>query len=79
MKYIIETTEEGCVETIELDNGKKYVKRHIRTSCGDKSEDDDFYEQMESDGISNEEFLDNVYETFDGFFALDFMELSEMF
>ena len=79
MKYTIETTETGCIETIELENGQNYFKRHIRTSCGSKSKDDDFSEQMENGGIHDEDFLDNIHETFDGFLALEFMEAAEKF
>ena len=44
MKYTVETTETGCVETLELDNGKKYTKRSTRTSTGVKHDDDDLME-----------------------------------
>lgn len=31
MKYVIETTNDGCIETIELHDGTKFVKRHTKT------------------------------------------------
>lgn len=78
MKYTIETTENGCIETIELHNGNKYTKRHVRTSFGSTCEDLEFFEQMEEDGIRDDEFLDKVYDTFDGFLASSFMDIDKM-
>ena len=34
MKYAIEITDDGCVETLEFPNGDKFVKRSKRTSYG---------------------------------------------
>ena len=78
MKYTIETTNNGCIETIELTNGKKFQKRNERTYFGYRALDDEFNEQMESDGIDNEEFLEKVFDLFDGFNAINFIELSEI-
>ena len=36
MKYTIESTEKGCIETIELDDGRQYTREHTRTSFGSK-------------------------------------------
>lgn len=77
MKYIIETTETGCVETLELNDGRKYVKRHTRTALGLRGEDQDFAVQMKEDGISDE-LLEAVDENFDGFLAIYFVEMSEL-
>ena len=30
MKFTIETTNDGCIETLELHDGSKYTKRHIK-------------------------------------------------
>lgn len=76
MKYTIETTEKGCIETITFRDGRQYSKRHTRTSFGSQAEDDEFYEQMEKDGIC-EEMLNGVYDLFDGFIVSDFMNLAE--
>lgn len=78
MKYTIESTENGCIETIELYDGSKYTKRHIKTSFGFTCEDLDFWEQMENDGICEEDFLDKVYNTFDGFSAINFMDVEAL-
>jgi len=77
MKYMIETTESGCVEIITLGDGSKYTKRHTKTDYGSKQEDDEFWEQMERDGVC-EEILDKVCDLFDGFFASHFMDIAEL-
>lgn len=75
MKYTIETTEEGCVETITL-NGRHYSKRHTKTWHGSETKDKDFCEQMEKDGVC-EEILSKVYDLFDSFLASDFMDMPD--
>lgn len=77
MKYTIETTPAGCLETIELHDGSKYTKHNVRTECGCKSSDYSFADQMEADGIC-EEILEKVEDLFDGFMCMDFMEIAEM-
>ena len=47
MKYTIETTENGCQETIVLDDGKTYIKRHKKTFFGSECLDEEFCEQMD--------------------------------
>ena len=78
MKYTIESTEKGCIETIELDDGRQYTREHTRTSFGSKCEDLDFSEQMDNNGIADDEFLDKVYDTFDSFLASNFMDMAEL-
>ena len=34
MRYTIETTENGCQETIMMDDGRTYTKRHRKTFYG---------------------------------------------
>ena len=34
MKYMIETTEDGCVQTLEFDNGEIYTSKAKRTIFG---------------------------------------------
>lgn len=77
MKYMIETTNKGCVETLELHDGSKYIKRHTKTSYGSQCEDDDFADQMNADGIC-EEILEKVYDVFDGFLPGEFMDIAEL-
>lgn len=77
MKYAIEITDDGCVETLEFPSGEKFTKRSKRTNFGCQSIDDDFSEQMERGGYS-EDVLDAVYNLFDGFNSLDFLELDDL-
>lgn len=77
MKYIIETTENGCIETLEFSDGSKFTKRTTRTECGCRREDDDFAEQLERDGFC-EEIIDKVGDAFDGFGSLHFLEIAEL-
>ena len=78
MKYSIETTKNGCIETIELNNGNVYKKRNEKIFGGCKALDNAFNKQMEADGINNEDFLEKIDDLIDGFLPLDFMSLSEM-
>lgn len=77
IKYMIEKTENGCVETVIFSDGRQYSKRHTKYECSSTIEDDEFHEQMERDGIC-EEILRKVYDLFDGFFASDFMDIAEL-
>lgn len=77
MKYAIEITDDGCVETLEFQNGDKFTKRSKRTNFGCQSIDDDFSEQMERGGCS-EDVLDAAYNLFDGFNSLDFLWLGDL-
>ena len=77
MKYAIEITDDGCVETLEFPNGEKFTKRSKRTNFGCQSIDDDFSEQMERAGYADE-IIDAVYDLFDGFGSLEFLELDDL-
>ena len=78
MKYSIVTTENGCIEILEMSNGKKYEKKSERTRRGLK-QSSEFAEEMAKDmgDEYDEDILDLVSEMFDGFFALDFVKLLE--
>ena len=78
MKYSIETTENGCIETLEMPNGRQYEKKSARTNRGLK-QSCEFAEEMAEDmgDEYDEDILDLVSEMFDGFFALDFVKLCE--
>lgn len=78
MKYTIESTENGCIETIELNDGSKYTKKHTKKSFGSRCEDKEFWEQMQDNKIRDDEFLDKVYDTFDAFIASNFMDIAEI-
>lgn len=54
MKYTIETTENGCRETIVMNNGNTYTKRHRKTFYGSECKDEESCNQMENDGYCEE-------------------------
>ena len=75
MKYTIEATGNRCVGTLELRSGKKYTKKHLRTSTGSRYEDEEFAEQLEADGVDLE-IIDGASDLFDGAMSLDFMDMA---
>ena len=77
MKYCIETTDDGCIETLEISEKKKFTKRTIRTDYGCKSSDPGFSDQMEEAGYSDE-IVENVFDFYDGFGNANFLDLAEM-
>ena len=77
MKYVIEATENGCVETLEFSNGEKFTKRTERTEYGCKSLDKDFAEQLDDAGFC-EEIVEKAWDMFDGFGNLNFLEIAEL-
>jgi hypothetical protein len=77
MKYVIETTEYGCIETLEFSDGSKFTRRNERTDCGCKAIDDEFDVQLVKDGFC-EEIVEKVDELFSGFFSLHFLEIAEL-
>lgn len=64
MKYTVVTHGVGYTETLEF-KGKTYKKEHEVDFSGTSTQDKDFWEQMEADGIHDERILDAVYENFD--------------
>lgn len=76
MKYSIETTDKGCIETLEISD-KKLQKESIRTEYGCSSSDPGFTEQLEKAGYCDE-ILEKVYDLYDGFMVLDFIEMAEL-
>lgn len=77
MKYTIETVDGVCTETMEFPNGDKFVKRSERTDCGCRHIDSDFSEQLEA-AEYEEEIVGVVFDLFDSFGSLDFMELDDL-
>ena len=75
MKYTIEATGNRCVGTLELRSGKKYTKKHLRTSTGSRCEGEEFAEQLEADGVDLE-IIDGASDLFDGAMSLDFMDMA---
>ena len=64
-----------CAETLELRSGKKYTKKHLRTSTGSRCEDEEFAEQLEADGVDLE-IIDGASDLFDGAMSLGFMDMA---
>lgn len=77
MKYTIEASDGICTESLEFPNGDKFVKRSKRTSYGSQDIDDEFSDQLERAGYT-EDIVDAVYDMFDGFGSLDFLELDDL-
>lgn len=77
MKYTIEASDGICTESLEFPNGDKFVKRSERTSYGSCNIDNDFSEQLEHAGYSDE-IISVVGELFDSFLSLDFLELDDL-
>ena len=77
MKYTIETTENGCIETLEISDEVKLKKETKRTDWGCESFDKDFSDQLEERGFDGE-VVDKVFDEFDGFRTLNFMEIAEL-
>lgn len=77
MKYTIETNENGYTETLVF-AGKTYKKEHFGDGGSTETEDKDFCDQMEADGIQGNTLLDLVYDIVDGsFLGFDMLRLSE--
>lgn len=69
MKYIIETTEDGVNETLEVD-GNLYKKEWCREENGIfRCKQKNFAKQMENDGCDNELLLEKIDEVFNSFLA----------
>lgn len=77
MKYTIETTENGCLETLEFSDGTKFTKESVRVDGGCQSKDKNFANQLEMKGFS-EELVDCAYDLFDGFVSLEFLEMADL-
>lgn len=76
MKYTIESTKEGCIETLEFSDGSTFVRRSERVPGGIESFDNDFKFQLKRAGFC-EEIADKVCDTFDGFLASDFLDIAK--
>lgn len=73
MRYSVETTATGYVETLEVD-GKEYHKRWKRTSTGASCEDDEFWEQLQADGENDEDALDMICDEIDNSFFANYID-----
>lgn len=65
MKYTIETTEEGWVETLEI-RGQTYVKNWKKVDNGRyKCEEGDFTDRIIADGYAPDYLEDELYAALD--------------
>ena len=76
MKYCIETTDNGCIETLEISD-RKFQRESIKTEYGCTSSDPDFSDQLEQAGYCDE-IVEKVYDLYDGCETLDFIQLAEL-
>ena len=65
MKYAVTTTENGFIEELEFE-GKTYRKEWVETDYGFSTDDSEFNEQLAEEGIIDEQFLDAIWDVFDG-------------
>lgn len=77
MKYCIETTDNGCIETLEMSENEKFQKESTKTEYGCESLDPDFADQLRMAGYC-EEIVEEVDRIYDGLGSLDFLELAEL-
>lgn len=77
MKYSVETTDSGVIETLEVE-GSLYKKEWTReenglVSCKQK----DFSTQMQNDGYEDDELLEKIEDVFDRFIASSVDEIRD--
>lgn len=77
MKYTIETTDKGCIETLEISDKEKFQMESIKIKGGCRALGNSLAEQLEEAGYC-EEIVEKVDEIYDGFENLDFLELAEL-
>lgn len=77
MKYCIETTDNGCIETLEMSENQKFQRETNRTEYGCTTSDPDFSEQLEEAGYCDE-IVEKVYDLYDGCETLDFIQMAEL-
>lgn len=75
MKYSVEI-ENGVAKETLVFNDKEYTRMTETTDFGCRSRDKDFCEQMENNGIDDEDLLDQIDETLDGFFIGELLDIA---
>ena len=77
MKYTIETTDTGCIETLETNNGT-FSTEWKKIGFGQwQSQGETLVDQMEAAGF-DDSALDVVDDLYDGNYELDFMRLVKL-
>lgn len=77
MKYCIETTDNGCIETLEISDEEKFQRESIRIKGGCQALGKSLADQLADAGYC-EEIVEKVDEMYDGFEDLDFLQLAEL-
>lgn len=77
MKYCIDTTDDGCIEILEISENEKFQRKTKRTEYGCTSSDPDFADQMEAAGYCST-IVQKAYDLYDECKALDFIQLAEL-
>ena len=77
MKYMIESTPRGCIETLEFEDGSKFVSETRRTCFGAETTGPCLASQLEDAGFC-EEIVEKVEDLFDGIRACDFIDIAEL-
>lgn len=75
MKYSVEI-ENGIAKETLIFNGKEYNRTTKKTGFGSTSDDAEFNEQLESEGLPSE-VLDEVFETLDSFLVDRLLTIAE--
>lgn len=76
MKYSVEIKNGIAKETLVF-KGKEYERTTKKTSFDSISDDMDFSEQMEEDGVSDNVLLGQIYDTIDDFFIGELLDMAE--
>lgn len=76
MKYTIETTDTGCIETLETNNGTFSTEWKVIGFGQYQSQGETLVEQMEAADF-DDAALDVVDELYDGNYELDFIRLAK--
>lgn len=75
MKYSVDI-ENGIAREILVFNGKEYVRTTKKTVFGSSSDDLEFCEQLENEGLPDD-VLDEMYDRIDGFLVGSLLTIAE--
>lgn len=75
MKYSVEI-ENGVAKETLVFNGKGYVRTTKKTDFGSSSNDLDFCEQLENEGLTDD-VLDEMFDKLDGFLVDSLLTIAE--
>jgi hypothetical protein len=75
MKYSVDI-ENGIAKETLVFNGKEYVRTTYKTDYGSTSNDLDFCEQMENEGLPDD-VLDEINDRLDGFLIDSLLTIAE--